>query len=198
MRRLHRYCLKRIQPKLSWNPRNCYNLSRWQPLLERNLNIFQIEWKSKAQCRLFFNGDVTDTIFKRTYNKNHRNMNLTLAAMEHRADNVLFRSILASSVFAARKMISEGKVSINGRRITYPDCRLGTGDIIQVDPKYAESVRSLVNHPLIRLWSFIPAYLEVSFSSLSAMVIREPTMAEIPHPFPKVMLENFAAFYSKR
>lgn len=198
MRRLHKYCLKRGQPKLSWNPRNCYNVAKFQPLNERNLNIFQIEWKSKTLCRLFFNGDVTDNVFKRTYIRNHRNMNQTLGDMERRADNVIFRSMFSSSVFSARKMISEGKVSVNGRRITFPDFRLKEGDILQIDPKQAEKVRSLANHPLIRLWAFTPSYLEVSHSSLSASLIRQPAIEEIPHPFPKTMLQNFAAFYSKR
>lgn len=198
MRRLHRFCLKRIQPKLSWNPRNIYNLSRWQPLNERNLNIFQIEWKSKTQCRLFFNGDVTNTIFKKAYNKNHRNMDLTLSALESRIDNVVFRSMFSSSIFSARKLVNEGNVHVNGRRVTFPDYRLSPGDVLQIDPKAMEKVRSLANHPFIRLWSFIPSYLEVSFSSLTSVLIKEPTIAEIPHPFPQRMLDNFSAFYSKR
>lgn len=198
MRRLHKYCLKRIQPKLSWNPRNCYNLSRFQPLNERNLNIFQIEWKSKTLCRLFFNGDVTNTTFKRTYEQFNRDMLQTLGQMEHRVDNVVFRSMFASSVFAARKLVSEGKVLVNGRRVTFPDQRLKVGDVLQIDPKHADKVRSLADHPFIRLWSFIPSYLEVSFSSLSSSLIRAPSFVEIPHPFPRRMVNSFAAFYSKR
>lgn len=125
-------------------------------------------------------------------------MNETLSSMENRADNVVFRSLFSSSIFAARKMISDGKVLVNGRRVLYPDFRLRPGDILQIDPKHAESVRSLVQHPLIRLWSFIPSYLEVSFSSLSTSLISIPELSQIPHPFPKTMIENLSAFYSKR
>lgn len=198
MRRLHRFCLKRGQQKLSWTPQNCYNIMKWQPLNERNLNIFQIEWKSKSQCRLFFNGDVTDTHFKRTYESCHRDMNETIATLEKRLDNVLFRSLFASSVFSARKMVAEGKVLVNGHVSRFASQQLKVGDILQIHPNEAEKTRKLANHPFIRLWGFLPSYLEVSYSGLSATIIREPSVSEIPHPFSKKMLENFSAFYSKR
>lgn len=198
MRRLHRYCLKRAQPKLSWNPKNCHNIMLWQPLNERNLNIFQIEWKTKTQCRLFFNGDVSDTQFKRVFNNCHRNMAETISTMEQRIDNVLFRSMFANSVFAARKMVAEGKVLVNGQCTRFAGRHLKVGDVLQIDPKESDSVKKLVNHPFIRLWGFIPSYLEVSHSALSASLIWSPAMEEIPHPFTQKMLENFSAFYSKR
>lgn len=180
------------------NPKNCYNLAMWQPLSERNLNIFQIEWKSKTFCRLYFNGDVTNNIFRRTYEKSKRNMPDTLAAMEQRVDNLLFRSLFSSSIFSARKMVSDGKVLVNGRRVEYPDFRLKEGDVMQIDPKHAGSVRRIADHPFIRLWGFIPSYLEVSHSSMCATLIRRPSMLEIPHPFPQAMLSSLGAFYSKR
>lgn len=183
---------------MSWNPKNCFNIAQWQPLAERNLNIFQIEWKSKTLGRLYFNGDVTDNIFKRTYEKAHRSMYGTLVAMEHRLDNMVFRAMFASSVFSARKMISEGNVLVNGRRVTYPDYRVKEGDLVQMDKAAAEHVQSLANHPYVRMWAFIPAYLEVSFSSLSAIMIREPKLEEIPSPLPRRLIDNMGSFYSKR
>lgn len=198
MRRLNKYCIKRCQPKMSWNPKNCFNISQWQPINERNLNIFQIEWKCKSLGRLYYNGDVTNTIFKRTYEKNSRNMHDTLVAMEHRLDNVVFRSMFSSSVFSARKMISEGLVLVNGRRVLYPDYRIKKGDLVQIDSKSTSKVESLANHPYVRLWAFIPSYLEVSFSSFSAILVREPTLNEIPSPFPRKLIDNMGSFYSKR
>ncbi len=198
MRRLHKYCLKRDQVKLSWNPRNCYNLHRWQPLVERNLNIFQIEWKSKAQCRLFFNGDVTDSIFKRTFYKCGKDMNATIESMEKRADNILFRSMFASSIYSARKMINSGFVTLNGNKIRHPNQRLSEGDVLQIVPKFSFNTHSLISHPFARLWSFLPRYIDVSYSSLTSTLIQKPTFSEVPHPFTPTMISNWAAFYSKR
>jgi len=106
--------------------------------------------------------------------------------------------MFANSVFAARKMVAEGKVLVNGQCTRFAGRQLRIGDVLQIDPKEAGSIKKLVNHPFIRLWGFLPSYLEVSHSSLSASLIRSPVMDEIPHPFTQKMLENFSAFYSKR
>lgn len=198
MRRPFRYCLKRCQPKLSWNPRNCYNISRWQPPNDKNMSLFQLEWKNKAFGRLFFHGDVTSTLFRRSFEKNHRNLHATLEDMERRLDNTVFRSLFASSIFSARKLVSSGAILVNNRRTQHPDYRLSPGDIVSVAPEYADKVRTLADHPFIRLWSFIPAYLEVSSRSLASTLIQMPTIANIPHPFNQELIDNFAAFYTKR
>lgn len=195
---MHRYCLKRQQVKMAWNPLNCYNLSKRKPLNEKNLNIFQIEWKSKTLCRLYFNGDVTDTLFKRTFNANGRKMHDALAAMERRLDNATFRCMFASSIFAARKMVSDGRVLVNGRRIRFPDYRLEEGDILQIGKTYASHTYALATHSMIRLWAFLPAYFEVDYATLSAIFLRKPMLSEIPSPYPETMVANMAGFYSKR
>lgn len=198
MRRLHRYCLTRQHVKMSWNPRNCFNVLERKPLNERHLNIFQVEWKSKALCRQYFNGDVTERSFKKVFEDSKRNMLLTIGNMERRVDNVLFRSLFASSVFLARKMASSGHVLVNGKRIWRPGVALSDGDVLQILPAVAPRVYRNINHPMIRLWSFLPEYLEVNFATLSTVFLRQPRWPEIPSPYPKTMIENFAAFYSKR
>jgi small subunit ribosomal protein S4 len=162
------------------------------------MNIFQIEWKAKALGRLYFNGDVGEHVFRRAYNANKRNLFDTLCYMERRVDNVLFRCMFASSVFNARRMASTGQVIVNGTRIWRPGYSLSDGDIIQIHPAAAPGVYGAVNHPMIRLWSFIPAYLEVNHANLSAVFMRAPKFEEIPSPYPKSMIENMSAFYSKR
>lgn len=198
MRRLHKYCLLRQQVNMSWNPRNCFNILERRPINERHLNNFQLEWKSKALCRLYFNGDVSERVFQQVYNSSNRNMITTLGNMERRADNMLFRSMFASSIFLARKMVSSGQVLVNGERIWRPSLQLNDGDILQVAPYLASKVYRTINHPMIRAWAFIPNYLEVNFPTLSAVFLRQPLFAELPSPYPRQMVDNFAAYYSKR
>lgn len=198
MRRPHRYCLTRQQIKMSWNPRNNYNIIQRKPLNERHLNIFQLEWKSKALCRLYFNGDVTERIFKNTFNASNRSLFNTFSTMEKRVDNTIFRCMFASSVYAARKMASTGQILVNGKEISRPGHVLQVGDVIQVRPACANETYKIATHPMIRLWSFIPQYLDVNFPTLSAVLLKEPAFDEIPNPYPRRMIENTAAFYSKR
>lgn len=198
MRRPNRYCLVRQNIMMSWNSKNCFNIVQRRPLVERNLNLFQLEWKSKAPCRLYFNGDVSERSFKKIYNENRRDIYDTLAFMERRMENVLFRSMFSESVFAARKLVSSGQVLLNGSIVRNPSHSLQDGDIIQVSPDAYRRVHAASAHPMIRYWAFTPAYLEVSFTSMAAVFLRKPRFEEIPNPYPRFMIENMGSFYSKR
>lgn len=198
MRKLNRYCLLRQQVKMSWNPLNCFNITARKPLNERHLNLFQIEWKSKALCRLYFNGDITERSFKAVYNNQGRNIHETIAFMERRIDNILFRCLFASSIYLARKMASAGQVMVNGARVWTPSFTVSDGDLIQIFPPAISHVMNIKSHSMLRIWGFVPEYLEVNRSNLSAVFLRQPRFEEIPSPYPRTMVENMGAFYSKR
>lgn len=183
---------------MSMHPTNAYNMAHWKPLPEHSLNIFQIEWKSKTLCRLYFNGDVTNTLFMRTFKESRRNMYETLGAMERRVDNVVFRSLFAESIFAARKMVSGGRIAVNGKPVRLPDTRLQDGDMLQVLPRFWHEVYRVHDNPWSRIWAFNPAYLEVSYSAMATVFLRTPKIEEIPSPYPIQVIDNMAAYYSKK
>ena len=198
MRRKFKYCLKRCQVKMAWQPNNSYNMSRVKPLDETNLNIFQINWKSKTLCRLYHNGDVTYRTFRRVYIMNRRNMEDTLGAMERRLDNIMFRSMFAPSVFYGRRMVSSGKVLVNGEKVRKPSHQVSDGDIVQVVPYFVEKSQGFTKNPFFKLWAFIPPYLEVNHNIQSVCFLRKPQYKEIPTPYPKRMVDNMAAFFRRR
>lgn len=199
MRKPNRYCLVRIQPKMSWNPANIYNMVRWKPLDDRNLDIYQQQWKSKTLCRLFFNGDVRHKVFRRLfYRVGFRNIYQTLAHNERVLENALFRAFIAPSVFTARRMISGGHVFVNGIRQKQPTFSLSDGDLVSLSPKaILLAEQQLMTDPWCRFWAFIPPYLEVNFPTLSFVFLRTPRYEEIPHPFPKPMIDLFGGFYQR-
>lgn len=198
MRRLFRYCLQRQQMQMSWAIQNCYNIINAKPLNERHLNLFQLGWKSKTFVRKFFNGDVTEHSFLKEYKNNHRNFFETLISLERRLDNTLFRCMFAESIHSARALASSGKVLVNNETITRPSHLLKDGDVIQIKRESSFLVHKFANHPMIRFWSFIPSYLEVDHFTLSAVYLRKPNFNEIPHPFPRYMIENASSFYAKK
>jgi ribosomal protein S4 len=199
MRKPNRYCLKRIQPKLSWDPANIYNMIRWKPLDDRNLDIYQQQWKSKTLCRLYFNGDVRHKVFRRMfYNVGFRNIYQTIAHNERLLENALFRAMFASSVYSARYMIYRGYIHVNGEMVRQPTLALKDGDLISVKPVAIPMIeKEITTNPWARYWAFIPPYLEVNHPSLSFVFLRTPTYEEIPHPFPKSMIDFFGGFYQK-
>lgn len=168
--------------------------------LEHQMNRFQIEWKSRTLARLYFNGDVALRTFMRTYESCKRNIFDTFGAMERRLDNCLFRSMFAESVFAARKLVSSGHITVNGRTIRLPGFQLADRDVLQVKPEHADLQRERVQKawPWTRLWAFIPAYLEVSHYSMSTVFLRKPEWFEMPSPYPIDVIRNTGAFFSQR
>lgn len=183
---------------MAWNSANCYNIAHAEPLNEKKMTIFQYEWKSHTLSRLYFAGDVSETTFKRALKENHGDALQAFQAMECRLDTLMFRSMFAPSVFCGRKMVSEGRVRVNGEIVKMPDYRLRVGEIAEVDVESREMVYKLAKHPMIRLWSFLPPYLEVDFKHLMTSLIRKPGIDEIPCPYPRSVLDNTAMFYSKR
>lgn len=196
MRRPNRYCLMRMKPKMSWHSANCYITWNWSPLNERTMNNFQIQAYAKAHCRLFFNGDVSARYFKRVFQTYKKDIFATIAHMERRIDNVVFRSMFASSIFAARKMVANGAIAVNGVVQRAASFALADGDILQVVPGAAHLVYARPSrHPFAKMWAFVPAYLEVSWATLSTAFVRQPVFDEVPHPFPLRMVRELGAFY---
>lgn len=187
-----------MQPKLSWDPANCYNMMRFTPLMDSKLDIFAMEWKSKTLCRLFFNGDVTHRVYRKKFHDNHRNIFKTICSMERRLDNTLFRALLAPSIYAATKMVSSGGVYINGRPAKQPSYELQDGDFVQLSPGALMEAREASKDPFMRFWSYLPPYLQVNYNTASLVFLRGPEMKDIPHPFTRQMLGFFGGFYRIR
>ncbi|KAJ3563807.1 hypothetical protein NP233_g8698 [Leucocoprinus birnbaumii] len=139
---------------------------------------------------------------------------LMFSEVERRIDTVIFRCCFAESIYDARRIVLHGNVMLNGKKHDNPNTRLAPGDMISVDP---EAVRFLKPQPLPgKEWEdvngynklekpdpnhdtpfflphfasphlFIPAYIEPSFSTCSAIYVRHPTArpgySEVPTPY---------------
>jgi small subunit ribosomal protein S4 len=177
---------------------NCFNITAQPGIIDdRGLNLFQSRWKSKALCRLYFNGDVSEGHFKKTFNENNRNIFRTIEAMETRLDNALFRVHFAHSVFHARKMITEGKVLVNGTKSFYSSKMLRPGDLIQMDRPCWDEVAKIADNPYLKIWAYIPRYFEVNYSVLAAVLVSHPKFEDVPSPYAKEMVEKMGAYYQK-
>lgn len=197
MRRPDRYCPFRMKPKMSWHPNNCYVLWNWSPRPERTMNLYQTQFYAKSHCRLYFNGDVTNSYFKRIHRAYNKNVFDTLIHMERRLDNILFRSMFASSVFVARQMVAGGMICVNGRQELRASFAVSDNDLIHVVPQAAPLVYGRLKNEFMKMWAFIPSYLEVDYATLAISFLRKPVFSEIPHPFPKRMLDDLNGYYYK-
>ncbi|KAJ7604644.1 hypothetical protein FB45DRAFT_955538 [Roridomyces roridus] len=134
---------------------------------------------------------------------------LMFAEVERRLDVLIFRSCFAPSVYEARRLVVHGNVLLNGKRHYNANTRLAPGDMFSIKPSAMKLLRpqqeegesdNVVARPdappdltpfnlpfYASPWLFVPAYLEVSFQTCSAIYVRHPTArpqySEIPTPY---------------
>ncbi|KAI9031272.1 hypothetical protein DFJ74DRAFT_602098 [Hyaloraphidium curvatum] len=137
---------------------------------------------------------------------------LCYAELERRLDIVVHRCLFAPSVWAARALVVQGHVKVNGTTVTRPSTSLRDGDIITVDPAaialLTETGKPLefCEVPFMGPWMFVPEYLEVDYNICSAVFLRAPTLhpgrCEVPTPWPPehhaLTFEWYSRIYNRK
>ncbi|KAF8201137.1 hypothetical protein K438DRAFT_1905722 [Mycena galopus ATCC 62051] len=134
---------------------------------------------------------------------------LMFSEIERRLDVLVFRACFAHSIYEARRIVIHGNVLLNGKRHYNANTRLAPGDMFSVKPSAIrflqppakpEDCDDITQRPdapegltpfhlpfFASPWLFIPAYLEVSFPTCSAVYVRHPTArpqySEVPTPY---------------
>ncbi|EOQ99692.1 hypothetical protein E3P92_01335 [Wallemia ichthyophaga] len=67
---------------------------------------------------------------------------LMFVELERRLDHLLFRSCMASSIYQARSIITQGHVTLNGYKHNDPNTRLDPGDLVGCNPRLVATLRS--------------------------------------------------------
>lgn len=101
---------------------------------------------------------------------------LLLQYLEHRLDALVFRSGLASSLYAARQYVGHGHILVNGKRVDIPSYKVKVNDVISIKEK-SQKIEAIQNS--VRDSGSAP-YLETSKADFSAKLIYEPPVEEIP------------------
>ncbi|PID70565.1 30S ribosomal protein S4 [bacterium DOLZORAL124_38_8] len=137
----------------------------------------QLREKQKAK-RIFC---LSEKQFKKYFEKASRKPGVAgdnlLFALEHRFDNVLYRSGFAMTRMQARQFASHGLFLLNGRRVDVPSIEVKVGDVIEARPKTKKSpilksiFDELENHNA-------PKWLKVDRTKMTIEVIGKPELAE--------------------
>ncbi|KAG1813511.1 uncharacterized protein BJ212DRAFT_1447767 [Suillus subaureus] len=213
MRDANVFAFRKAMPRMSWSPRNLYNLWRRSCGAEAEAinftrspkTLFQQRWISKA---LVANGDL-DAFAGRTEQLERAKKK---AYDEKRKGLAPVGSLMLAE---ARRVVIHGSILLNGKKHTNANTRLAPGDMISVDPaairflqepgsskaksevleslpaQSSASTKSSLTPfnlpPYASPFIFIPAYAEVSFPTCSAIYVRHPTArpgySEIPTPY---------------
>jgi small subunit ribosomal protein S4 len=111
-----------------------------------------------------------------------------LRLLEVKLDNVIRRSGLARSIWAARQIVAHGHVMVNGRKVDRPSYGVKVGDTITLKPRVQKLVRenmeSLSGHE-------VPGWLEMNPAELSVKVLAMPSSDQIPFDINTNLIVEF-------
>jgi len=101
-----------------------------------------------------------------------------LELLERRLDNVVFRSLFASSRPEARQIVLHGHVLVNDKKVDIPSYSVKTGDILLIRQKektikrVKDSMEKLKDHGF-------PGWIEVDKEGLKTKITRLPERSDI-------------------
>jgi small subunit ribosomal protein S4 len=101
--------------------------------------------------------------------------------VETRLDNVIRRVRWARTIWQARQMVSHGHFYVNNKKVTKPSYELKPGDIITVDERSREFVKSSAASAA-EATLYVPEWLAADQDNLVVRVLRFPTFDEVRTP----------------
>jgi small subunit ribosomal protein S4 len=130
--------------------------------------------------RLKFQYNVKERELKRYYVVAKKSKGSTpdklVNLLEHRLDNVVRRSGIASTIFAARQLVSHKHITVNGKVVNKPNFQISATDVVGLREKsksLAVVLSSISN-------AIIPTYIELNRDEKTAKFSRPPERSEIP------------------
>lgn len=109
--------------------------------------------------------------------------------LECRLDNVLRRTGMARSIWAARQIVAHGHVLVNGRKTDRPSYGVEIGDVITLKPKIQKLIReNMESQPGLE----VPQWIDFNPGELTIKVLAVPTSDQIPFDVnPNLIVEFY-------
>jgi small subunit ribosomal protein S4 len=145
----------------------------------KRLKDYGLRLNEKQKLR--FHYGVMEKQFRRTMDEAKRRKgnsgDLLLQLLERRLDNVVRRSGVVRTIWAARQMVAHGHVLVNGRKTDRPSFMVSVGDKITFKPRahtlIRDNMESIVGH-------VVPDWIEFTPSELTVRIVALPTTDQVP------------------
>ncbi|PKL33706.1 MAG: 30S ribosomal protein S4 [Planctomycetes bacterium HGW-Planctomycetes-2] len=100
-----------------------------------------------------------------------------LQLLEQRLENVVRRSGVVRTIWAARQMVVHGHVRVNGRKVDRPSFSVSVGDVVTFKDKVhtllRDNMESIVGHQ-------VPEWIEFTPAELTIRITAVPTSDQVP------------------
>lgn len=159
----------------------------------RALSDFGLQLKEKQKMKISYglNEKQLVGIFKKAIKGKTNTREHLINLLERRLDNVIFRLGFAPSRIVGRKIIIDGHITVNGRKVTHPNFEVKTKDVISLNSSSKE--KNIFKNLKEKLEKYdAPVWLVVDPSKLEGRVGSSPTDVDLPFD-----VNLITEFYSK-
>ena len=142
---------------------------------------YGVQLREKQKIRRMYG--LYERQFRNTYKKASTEKGVTgenmLVRLESRFDIVIYRLGMASSLRAARQLVSHGHFEINGRKVNIPSYNLRSGDIVRVreGSRKLEVIHEAMRH--LHQEQMVP-YLSLDKARMEGTYLSRPKREEMP------------------
>ncbi len=164
----------------------------------RKYSEFALQLEEKQKLR--FHYGVREEQFRRIINKAKRSsstnwVDALVNLLEKRLDNVVFRLGFATSIPAAKQMVSHGKVLVNGKKVNVGSQVVKVGDKITLRPEAYQNQVYMAAKQAPRLP--LPSYMtkEEAGGIETGRLTDEPNIEAVPFQFEAGLI---IGYYSMR
>lgn len=157
----------------------------------RRLRDYGLRLNEKQKVRYHYS--VLETQFRRYIAEASRSKGNTgevlMRILECRLDNVLRRTGMARTIWAARQLVAHGHVLVNGRKTDRPSYGVEVGDVITLKPKIQKLVReNMESMPGLE----VPQWIDFNPGELTVKCLALPTSDQIPFDVnPNLIVEFY-------
>lgn len=161
----------------------------------RKSSDFGIQLRAKQKVKRLYL--VAEKQFKNYFLKAKRTKGQVgdnlLNLLEHRLDNIVFKSGLSLSKDHARQLVSHRHVMVNGKWVNIPSYQVQVNDVISIRPKLVSKESSLLRFQDDNDFT-TPVWLDLNKSSHSVKVIGQPDLDELKK---QVNINLIIEYYSR-
>lgn len=179
-----------------YNKKN-YKPGQHGPLSVRKLSVFAKQLNAKQLLKGYY-GRIKEGQFRNIFAEAARMKGDTgenlIALLESRLDAVIYRMNIASSIFAARQLVTHKHICVDGKVVNVPSFVVKPGSVIEV--KDASKNLTAIEAAVSKMDRAVPDYINFEAGSKKGSFLRIPTFAEVPYPCqidPQLVVE----FYSR-
>jgi small subunit ribosomal protein S4 len=145
----------------------------------RRLRDYGVRLVEKQKLRYHYG--VQEKQFRRAVDEASRRPGNTgeelLQILEQRIDNVIRRTGLARTIWAARQMVAHGHVLVNGRKVDRPSFLVSVGDVVTLKDK----VHKLARENMESMAGLeVPGWIDLNPGELKATIASLPTSDQVP------------------